>query len=177
AASSVERLRNFKLRLETGHFEPGVNTKIAALARDTRERFTAAMADDLNTAEALAAIFDMVREVNAAADAGEVKRDDISQLLAVMQQFDEVFDVLRDNDAPKIARILEWAKNAGKAGAAAEIESAPAMSDQEIEELIAKREAARRARDFKASDAIRAQLADAGIIVEDTKDGVRWKRK
>ncbi|HYY68467.1 MAG TPA: cysteine--tRNA ligase, partial [Terriglobales bacterium] len=127
AASSVERLRNFKLRLETGHFEPGANTKMAALARATSERFTAALADDLNTAEALAAIFDMVREVNAAADAGEVKRDDIAPLLAVMQQFDEVFDVLRDNDAPKIARILEWAKNAGKGGAAAEIESAPAM--------------------------------------------------
>ncbi len=175
AASSVERLRNFKLRLETGHFEPGCNPKIAALAHAARERFTAALADDLNTAEALAAVFDMVREANAAADAGEVKRDDIPPLLAVLKQFDEIFDVLRDTDAPKIERILEWAKNEGKTATAAE--AAPRMSDQAIEELIAKREAARRARDFKASDAIRAQLAEAGIVVEDTKDGVRWKRK
>ena len=176
AASSVERLRNFKLRLETGHFEPGSNPKITALASTTRERFTAALADDLNTAEALAAVFDLVREVNAAADAGEVKRDDIPPLLAVMQQFDEIFDVLRDTDAPKIARIVEWAKNEGK-GAAVEVEKAPSLSDQEAQELIANRQAARRARDFKKSDAIRDQLADAGIIVEDTKDGVRWKRK
>ncbi len=177
AASSVERLRNFKLRLETGHFELGSNPRIAALARATSERFTAALADDLNTAEALASIFDLVREVNAAADAGEVKRDDIPPLLAVMQQFDEIFDVLRDTDAPKIAHIVDWAKKEGKGGAATQIEKTPSLSDQEIEELIAKREAARRARDFKTSDAIRGQLADAGIIVEDTKDGVRWKRK
>jgi cysteinyl-tRNA synthetase len=176
AASSVERLRNFKLRLETEHFEPGSNPKITALARATVKRFTAGMSDDLNTAEALAAIFDMVREVNAAADAGEVKQDEIPLLLAVMQQFDQIFDVLRDDDAAKIARIAEWAKNEGKK-AEARIETGPQLSDEEIEGLIAKREAARRARDFKTSDAIRTQLADAGVIVEDTKDGVRWKKK
>jgi cysteinyl-tRNA synthetase len=175
AASSVERLRNFKLRLETAHFQPGSNPKIAALAQTARERFTAALADDLNTAEALAAVFDMVREANAAADAGEVKRDDVPPLLAVLKQFDEIFDVLNDTDAPKIERILQWAKGEGKTVIA--VEAALRMSDQAIEELIARREAARRTRDFKASDAIRAQLADAGVIVEDTKDGVRWKRK
>jgi cysteinyl-tRNA synthetase len=159
AANSVERLRNFKLRLETGHFEPGSNPKIAALARATSERFTAALGDDLNTAEALAAVFDMVREVNAAADAGEVKKDDIPPLLAVLKQFDEIFDVLRDTDAPKIERIMEWAKSEGKTAATAEAEASPAISDQAIQDLIAKREAARRARDFKTSDAIRAQLA------------------
>ena len=177
AASSVERLRNFKLRLETGHFEPGSNPKIAALAHATAERFTAALSDDLNTAEALAAVFDMVREVNTAADADGVKKDDIPPLLAVLEKFDQIFDVLRDNDAPKIERILAWAKNEGKGGGAAAVEAIPKLSDREVEELIAKRETARRARDFKASDAIRAQLAEAGIIVEDSKDGVRWKRK
>jgi len=176
AASSVERLRNFKLRLETGHFEPGSNPKIAALAHTGGERFTAAMADDLNTAEALAAVFDTVREVNAAADTGEVKKDDIPPLLAVIKRFDEIFDVLRDTDAPKIERIMEWAKSEGKT-AAATAEASRALSDQAIQDLIAKREAARHARDFKASDAIRAQLAEAGIILEDTKDGLRWKRK
>jgi len=176
AASSVERLRNFKLRLETGHFEPGSNPKIAALAHTGGERFTAALADDLNTDEALAAVFDMVREVNAAADSGEVRKDDIPPLLAVLKRFDEIFDVLRDTDAPKIERIMEWAKSEGKT-AAATAEAAPALSDQAIQDLIAKREAARRTRDFKTSDAIRAQLAEAGIVLEDTKNGMRWKRK
>jgi len=186
AASSVERLRNFKLRLETGHFEPGSNSKIAALARTASERFTAALADDLNTAEALAAVFDMVREANAAADAGEVKQDDLPPLLAVLERFDEIFDVLRDTDAPKIAHVLEWASAEGKLkdsdinlpvgtsfGTAAEV----TLGDESVKQLIARREAARRARDFKTSDAIRAQLAEAGVILEDTKDGLRWKRK
>jgi cysteinyl-tRNA synthetase len=177
AASSVERLRNFKLRLEAGHFESGSNPRIAALGRAASERFTAALADDLNTAEALAAVFDLVREVNAAADAGEVKKDDIPTLLSVLKQFDEIFDVLRDNDAPKIERILEWAKKEGKPPATAAVEASPQIGNHAIEALIAKREAARRSRDFKTSDAIRDQLAEAGIVVEDTKDGVRWKRK
>jgi cysteinyl-tRNA synthetase len=177
AASSLERLRNFRLRLETGHFDSGSDPKIGTLARGTSERFTAALADDLNTAEALAAVFDMVREANAAADAGEVKRNDVPPLLAVMQQFDEIFDVVRDDDAAKMARITEWAKKEGKDGAAAEVQKAQSMSDQQVEELIARREAARQVRDFKVSDAIRAQLTEAGVIVEDTRDGVRWKRK
>ncbi len=177
ATTSVERLRNFKLRLETAHFEPGSNPKIAALAQATRDRFTAALSDDLNTAAALGAIFDMVREVNAAADAGEVRKDEIPALLAVMQQFDEIFDVLRDTDAPKVERILQWAKHEGKTAQPAAAAAVAKLGDQEVEELIAKREAARRARDFKTSDAIRTQLSDGGVIVEDTKDGVRWKRK
>jgi len=119
----------------------------------------------------------MVREVNTAADAGEVKKDDIPPLLAVLERFDQIFDVLRDDDAPKIARILEWAKNEGKDAGAIAAEAVATMSDQQVEELIAKRETARRTRDFKTSDALRAQLAEAGIIVEDSKDGVRWKRK
>jgi cysteinyl-tRNA synthetase len=177
AASSVERLRNFKLRLETGHFDPGANPKVAALAHATTERFSAALADDLNTAEALAAVFDMVREVNTAADAGEVKKDDIPPLLAVLERFDQIFDVLREDDAPKIARILEWAKSEDRDTSVIAAEAAATMTDQQVDELVAKREAARRARDFKTSDAIRAQLAEAGIIVEDSKDGARWKRK
>ncbi|MGO9440736.1 MAG: cysteine--tRNA ligase, partial [Terriglobales bacterium] len=79
-------------------------------------------------------------------------------------------------DAPKIEHIMEWAKSEGKT-AAATAEASPGLSDQAIQDLIAKRETARRARDFKTSDAIRAQLAEAGIILEDTKDGMRWKRK
>jgi len=177
AASSVERLRNFKLRLETGQFDPGANPKIAELARAASERFTAALADDLNTAEALAAVFDMVREVNAAADAGEVKRDDLPPLLAMLEKFDQIFDVLRDNDAPKIAHIAEWAQQQGRSTDAVAPASASTISDQEVDVLIAKREAARKARDFKTSDALRAQLSEAGIVLEDTKDGVRWKRK
>ena len=176
AAHSVERLRNFKLRLETAKLPAGANPGLAQLAQTTVDGMRAALDDDLNTAQALAAIFDMVREANAQADAGKLKKDDAAPLLAALQRFDEVFVVLKDDDAPKVQRVREWAKGEGKTGK--DDEAAPAgLSDAEVEALIAEREQARRARDFKKSDALRDQLAQAGIILEDTKDGVRWKRK
>ncbi|MBV9608892.1 MAG: cysteine--tRNA ligase [Acidobacteria bacterium] len=175
AASSVERLRNFKLRLETANFEPGTNPEIATAARTASEQMTAALADDLNTAEAMAATFEMVREVNAAADAGKVRKGDVPLLLDALKQFDEIFDVISDGDNEKMQRAREWAKQEGKAGATV-TEPAHALSDAEVEKLIEERNQAKRARDFKRSDAIRAQLTSAGVVVEDTKDGVRWKR-
>src|SRR6516162_4883656 len=70
AANSVERLRNFKLRLESSQFEEGANPKVAAIAGKAADEMRAGLDDDLNTARALGVIFDMVRDVNAAADAG-----------------------------------------------------------------------------------------------------------
>ena len=174
AAHSVERLRNFKLRLETEKLPAGENESIAKLAQETVEGLRAALEDDLNTAQALAAIFDMVREANAQADAGKLRKEDAAPLLAALQKFDEIFVVLKDDDAPKIERVRDWAQGEGKL----EGEAAPAgLSDAEVETLIAERDQARRARDFKRSDALRDQLAQAGIVLEDTKDGVRWKRR
>ena len=174
AAHSVERLRNFKLRLETEKLPAGENESIAKLAQEAVEGLRAALEDDLNTAQALAAIFDMVREANAQADAGKLRKEDAAPLLAALQKFDEIFVVLKDDDAPKIERVRDWAQGEGKL----EGEAAPAgLSDAEVETLIAERDQARRARDFKRSDALRDQLAQAGIVLEDTKDGVRWKRR
>ena len=83
---------------------------------------------------------------------------------------------MKDDDAEKISRVVEWARAEGRLQEA-EAVAVPALSDSEIDTLIAERNASRKSRDFARSDAIRAQLADAGIIVEDSKDGVRWKRK
>ena len=147
---------------------------IGALARRTEDSVRAALDDDLNTAQALGAMFDMVREANAQADAGKLRKDDAAPLLAVLRKFDEVFAILSDDDAAKVQRVREWAKGEGKW----EGEAAPAgLSDAEVEALIAERDRARRARDFKKSDSLRDQLAQAGIVLEDTKDGVRWKRR
>ena len=141
----------------------------------------AALDDDLNTAQALGAIFDMVRDVNAAADDGEVRRDDVPALLKVLEQFDEIFAVLKDDDAAKVRGMVEWAKQEGLedkiSPATLELAKAAALSDDEVERLVAEHSAARKARDFARSDAIRAQLGENGIILENTKDGVRWKRK
>jgi cysteinyl-tRNA synthetase len=174
AAASVRRLRDFKLRLETASFPETGNPELANLAKVGLDKMRAALADDLNTAEALAAIFEMVRQANAAADAGRLGKPEVAALLRTLEAFDAIFDVIRDDDAEKIREIAEWAKCQGKGGQLAV--SASHLSDVEVETLIAERNAARKKRDFGRSDALRKQLAEAGIILEDTKDGVRWKR-
>jgi cysteinyl-tRNA synthetase len=181
AAISVERLRNFRVRLTAGTFSAGASQDMQALANSTVERMRAALDDDLNTAQAQAAIFDMVRRANAAFDAGEIKKDDVPSLLDALAKFDEIFAVLNDDDAPKLKQVFNWALTEGREKDISEelremVRSAK-LSDANIEEKIAEMEAARRARDFKISDAIRAQLTDSGVIVEITKDGVRWHRK
>ncbi|MBZ5531724.1 MAG: cysteine--tRNA ligase [Acidobacteriia bacterium] len=174
-AKSVERLREFKSRIERAQLAPGKNAAIQDLADKTQREMRAGMEDDLNTARALAAMFDMVREANTAADQGSLKQDDKGPLLAALQQFDEIFAVLKDDDAEKIARVAAWAESHGKLEGSAI--SGDAITDADVERLIAERNAAKKARDFAKSDAIRKQLTEAGIIVEDTKDGIRWKRK
>jgi cysteinyl-tRNA synthetase len=181
AAVSVDRLRNFEKRLVLGQFPPGSNQSMADLASETSERMRAGMNDDLNTAQAQAAIFDMVRKANVAMDAGQFKKDDAPALLAALRSFDELVAVLKDDDGPKVRAIVEWAKAEGRENEISkdllDASVAPQLSDADIENKIAAMESARKARNFKASDAIRAELASLGIIVEITKDGVRWKRK
>jgi cysteinyl-tRNA synthetase len=181
AAVSVERLRNLRLRFMTAQLPVGSSPEMAHLAQETTGRMRAALDDDLNTAQAQAAIFDMARKANAAADAGQMKKDDAAPLLAALEKFDEIFAVLKDDDEPKVRRILEWARIEGKLGSASQemlqAASAQRLADRDVDQKIAAMEQARKARNFKTSDAIRAELGAAGIIVEITKDGVRWKRK
>jgi cysteinyl-tRNA synthetase len=165
ATSSVERLRNFAARLKNEKFlagnQPGMAERIAKAADD----FDAGLSDDLNTAQALAAVFDFVREANTAMDKGEFRQGDVAAAVELLGSFDKVFAVLEDNDAEKLKAIGFGGDDGG-------------LSDAEIEKLVAERQAARARRDFAASDRVRKELSDRGIILEDTKDGkVRWKRK
>ena len=141
AANSVDRLRNFKLRLQTSKFEAGSNPAVAELAATAEKEMRAGMEDDLNTARALGAIFDMVRDVNAALDSGQVKQDDVSKVLRALEQFDEIFAVLKDDDAAKVRATVEWAQAEGKSdkisAAAAEMAKAASLSDAEVEKLVA----------------------------------------
>ena len=180
-AVSVQRLRNFRLRLSAANFGPGSNPEMQSLAADTVERMKAALDDDLNTAQAQGAIFEMVRQANAAFDTGGIKKDDVPPLLAALIEFDEIFAVLDDDDVPKMKRVLEWAVTEGREKDISEelreaVQSGK-LSDADIEKKIAEMKAARAARDFKRSDEIRAELADASLLVEITKDGIRWRRK
>jgi cysteinyl-tRNA synthetase len=181
ATVSVERLRNFRQRLTTGSFPAGANPEMQALAAETIDRMRTALDDDLNTAQAQAAIFEMVRSANAALDATGIRKDDIPLLLSAVQKFDEVFAVLKDDDGLKMKQVFEWASTEGRdKDISAELKEAVQsgeLSDAGIEKKIAEMGAARNARNFKVSDALRAELTTAGIVIENTKDGVRWHRK
>ena len=164
AASAIDRLRNFSDRLKAGKFPqgkmPGMAERIAKAAAD----FDAGLSDDLNTAMALAAVYDFVREANVAMDKGEFRQGDVASAQEFFATFDKVFAVVADNDAEKLQAL-------GYADAAA-------ITDAEVEKLIAERHDARKRRDFATSDRVRKELADRGIILEDSKHGsVRWKRK
>ena len=181
AASNVDKLRNFQLRLSTESFPEGSTEAMAALARETSERITAGMNDDLNTAQAQAAIFDMVRKANAAMDAKELKKGDVDPLLTALRQFDDIFAILKDDDAQKMEGIFDWAKAEGREkDISVELVQAVGsaqLSDDEINRKVGEMEQARRARNFNKSDSIRAELLGSGILIEQTKEGVRWRRK
>jgi cysteinyl-tRNA synthetase len=177
AAQSVERLRNLKSRLEAAKLPAGSNPKLQEAAATARKQMTEGLADDMNTAVAMAAIFDLVRETNIAADNGELRQGDVAPLQTALKQFDEIFDLLRDDDAEKTRFALEWGKQMGRLTPEQLAALDHQLSDAQVEALITERNEAKRARDFARADAIRKQLTDAGVLLEDTKDGVRWKRK
>jgi cysteinyl-tRNA synthetase len=153
AATAIDRLRNFKLRLETDRLPEGASELWTARTAAAQGTFRNALDDDLNTAEALAAVFEYLRDANTAMDSGEFRAGNAPAALDLLAALDAVFDVLKPS-----AGAGQW-------------------SDAEIEALIAERADAKQARNFARADEIRRQLSDHGILLEDTKSGVRWKRK
>lgn len=153
ARSTVTRLNEFRRRLteiETGS-EEGETSQVAELIERARTKFEAAMNDDLNTAEALAAIHDFVRETNGALARSPLTEVDRQALLAQVARFDSVFNIFGDVTSE--------------------------LLDSEIQSLIDERQAARKARNFARSDEIRDHLLARGILLEDTRDGVRWRKR
>jgi cysteinyl-tRNA synthetase len=176
--SAVERLRTFRQRIQHGPWPAGENAELTTQTSEAAEGFTAALANDLNTAEARAAIFDLVRHANTAADHGKLQQSNAEPILAVMKQFDQVFNVLDDRDTAIARGALAWAEQEGKlTEATAGLQASLELSDREIDRLIAERTNAKKTRNFARADAIRNDLAAKGILLEDSKDGVRWKRK
>ena len=104
AASSVERLRNFVARVRNGKFPAGASAMAERAVRAGQE-FEQGLEDDLNTAQALAAIFDLVREANTSMDRGEFRQDDAAPVLRAMEAFDTIFAVLSDDDAEKLRSL------------------------------------------------------------------------
>ena len=129
---------------------------IAARIAEARTAFGDAMRDDLNTAAALGAIFELVRSLNSAIDSGQVGTDDVPVIRRAFDEFDRVLGV-----------ISLWRAE----------DERPPVPVEEIERLIEERKAARRRRDFAAADRVRDELAERGVLLEDGPAGTRWKKK
>jgi cysteinyl-tRNA synthetase len=181
AAVSVERLRNFRQRLTAGNFPSGSNPEMQALATETINRMRAALDDDLNTAQAQAAIFEMVRSANSTLDAGGMKKGDDEPLLAALEKFDEIFAVLKDDDGPKMKQVFDWALAEGRekdiTGELREIAQSSENSPEQIETTIAEIKAARNARDYYRADLLRFQVSNVNsVIVSYTSNNdVSWR--
>lgn len=175
---AVERLRTFHQRLKNIPPAQNTNQQLTAETERASHNFAAALTNDLNTAEARAAIFELVRFGNAAADAGTLSAENISKIQKLLADFDKIFAVLEDNDAQWTRFALNWAEREGRLNEAApEVLAQLSLSDAQIEALIEERNQARRTRNFARADAVRKELLEKGVILEDSKDGVRWKRK
>ena len=152
AATAIERLRNFKRRLETDRYPEGYNEELAARTTQACKAFTDSLNEDLNTAEALGAVFEYIRDANSAMDSRGFRAGNVGSALDLLNLFDSVFAVLEPS-------------------------AASGVSDSEVEQKIAERVAAKKARNFARADQIRDELLAQGVILEDTKSGIRWKRK
>ncbi|HUB28174.1 MAG TPA: cysteine--tRNA ligase [Terracidiphilus sp.] len=184
ATNAIDRLRTFRQRLTSGAFPacptcgPAQKSPMQEVAQRAHDEFMAALNDDLNTADAKAPIFELTRAANTAMDRGQFFAQDRDAVLRVLADFDAVFDVIEDNDAAPTQRALQWAEQTGRLrDVAPELLDRQSLSDAEIAALIDKRQLAKKQRNFALADQIRNDLAAKGIVIEDSKDGVRWKRK
>jgi cysteinyl-tRNA synthetase len=151
AESTIERLRNFRSLISDAKTREGAHPEVTTAVTKALAEFETAMDDDLNTAAALAPIHNLVREINTLMSTGELHSDDKGSILDAINKFDSVLGIFgKESDE---------------------------LLDADVEALMAERQQARNNRDFARSDEIRDELAAKGIILEDTKDGVRWKRK
>jgi cysteinyl-tRNA synthetase len=155
AEEALRRLSDFLARLDRVTVE-GSHPEVVARVEEGRKAFADALGDDLNTAGALGAIFELVRALNSAIDAGQVGRSDVPAIRQAFEEFDRVLGVLSLRRAE---------------------DDQPPVPVEDIERLIEERHAARRRRDFSAADRIRDDLAARGVLLEDSAGVTRWKRK
>lgn len=151
AEKTVASLRDFRARLSEAKTDQGSNDELHEAAQRALRDFEEGMDDDFNTSVALAAVHNLSREVNTALARKKVKSKNQRELLEAIDRIDTVLNIFGKGQRE--------------------------MLDSEVQALIDERQEARHRRDFGRADEIRRELADRGIILEDTKDGVRWKRK
>ena len=155
ADEALTRVMDCLARLDTVT-RPGAHPEVAKKGETARRGCAEMLAADLNTPGALGVMFELVRAVNAAIDAGEIGTTDVAEVRNAFEYFDRVLGVI------SVRRTDD---------------SAPPVPVDEIERLLGERKAARSRRDFAEADRIRDELVERGIALEDSAGGTRWKRK
>ncbi len=150
AHSSLKRIRDFIYELKNSSFKEGKNKIVSKLIEETKEKFIAGLSNDLNISLALTSLFTMIKKANKLISKEKFYAQDAKALLGFIQSLDNILGL-----------IPSWPKED-------EI-------SQEIKEKIALREKARKEKDYELADKIREELRKEGIILEDTREGVRWK--
>lgn len=164
AGSALRRLDEMAFRMASSQPSGAPREQVATACEQLLEGFAAALADDLNASAALAALFNFVKEVNKAIEAG-LGEGDVQRVQAALDAVDGVLGVI--DAGPWKSRQDEASESAS---------DNEGLSDEAIEDLLEQRREARRQRDFAAADRIRDTLQEAAIVLEDTPDGTRWRR-
>ncbi|HTY75713.1 MAG TPA: cysteine--tRNA ligase [Candidatus Nanoarchaeia archaeon] len=150
AKGAIERLINLQRRLRDAKGK-GNSREFSELTKKVQTCFSEAMNDDLSVSLALASLFDYARDINNMLDIGDLSKGEAEEVLNVIADFNNVLGVIPENKEDALP--------------------------PEATELIERREAARKVKDWKAADALRQQLKAMGIVIEDTAQGVRWKKE
>jgi len=149
AKNALQRLYDFVDNLKRVKGEKD-NPEANAIVQKAKKDFEEALDDDLNTSEALGVIFTLIKDMNRLMDEKKISSSDASKVLTVVNEFDSVLGLLKREEL---------------------------ILDEEVKALIEKRVDARKERNFKLADQIRKELEEKGIILEDTPEGTKWKRK
>lgn len=149
AKNALQRLHDFIDRLKDVKSQKS-HPEVAEILQEAQKGFEESLDDDLNTSSALGKIFDLVKEINRFIDEGDFSSQDAEKTLALMQRFDSVLGILKREEL---------------------------KLDEKIAELIQKRNQARREKNWQEADKVRKEIESLGIILEDTPDGTKWKKR
>jgi cysteinyl-tRNA synthetase len=155
AQAALERIKEFLFRLEASKLKPGRDPQSAARLDAARQEFEASLDDDLNTSGALGAIFTFLKEANVALEEGRLQEENRAEIKEWFKVIDERLAIV-----PAMEHPVQEDKEV-----------------QEIEALIVQRNEARKSRNFALADQIKRELLNRGILIEDTREGTRWRRK
>ena len=175
ANAALKRIRDFFYELAVGKFPEHGDRGIESWIDKSRKKFVAGLSDDLNISTALAAVFDLIKKVNAAILRNAVSAEDAKKVSEFVRSLDSVLAIQADALSISICVQQSIHVDADKVAVKISVDGQVEISFEEIREKIDLREKARAGKDFQEADRIRQELLNRGILIEDTKDGPRWK--